>query len=151
MTLKRILLAEDDVNDVELALTALSMHHLANQVDVVRDGAEALDYLFCRGNFANRSIGHPVVVWLDIKMPKYNGLQVLEQIKTDPELRLIPVVMLTSSPEERDLVQSYRLGANAYVVKPVEYHAFVTMVKELGMFWATINVPPPMPVAAPCR
>lgn len=151
MALKRILLVEDDANDVELTLTALSAHNLAHQVDVARDGAEALDYLFCRGRYANRSIGHPVVVWLDIKMPKYNGLEVLEQIKADPDLRIIPVVMLTSSHEERDLIQSYRLGANAYVVKPVEFKIFTKVVKELGEFWALINVPPPLPVAVPCR
>jgi len=151
MTHNRILLAEDDGNDLELTLTALAEPNLANQVDVVRDGAEALDYLFCRGNFANRSIGHPVVIWLDIKMPKCNGLEVLEQIKADPDLRIIPVVMLTSSHEERDLISSYRLGANAYVVKPVEFQAFMTMMKEMGIFWSLINVPPPLPVALPCR
>jgi CheY-like chemotaxis protein len=151
MALKRILLVEDDKNDVELTLAALATRNLANLVDVVRDGAEALDYLFCRGVFANRSIGHPIVIWLDIKMPKFNGLEVLKQIKADPDLRLIPVVMLSSSHEERDLLQSYQTGANAYLVKPVDYQAFVNMVKELGSFWALFNVPPPLPVAMPCR
>jgi CheY-like chemotaxis protein len=142
-TLKRILLADDDPNDVELTLTALAAHRLANEVFVVRDGNEALDYLFRRGTFADRPPGLPVVVLLDIKMPKVDGVEVLRQIKADPELRVIPVVILTSSREERDLVESYQSGANAYVVKPVDFHAFADAVKELGVFWAVINEPPP--------
>jgi CheY-like chemotaxis protein len=141
--LRRILLAEDDPNDVELMLTALGEHHLANEVDVVRDGAEALDYLFHRGAYADRASHNPVVVLLDIKMPKVDGVEVLRQLKGDPDLRVLPVVMLTSSREERDLVESYRVGANAYVVKPVDFQAFMEVVKELGMFWAVTNEPPP--------
>ncbi len=141
--LKRILLAEDDPNDVELILTALAEHNLVNGVQVVKDGAEALDYLFRRGAFAGRSAGDPAVVLLDIKMPKVDGVEVLRQVKSDPQLRLMPVVILTSSREERDLVESYRLGANAYVVKPMDFHAFIDAVKELSVFWAIINEPPP--------
>jgi CheY-like chemotaxis protein len=141
--LKRILLAEDDPNDVELTLAALAEYNLANDVYVVRDGTEALDYLFRRGTFADRPGGDPAVVLLDIKMPKVDGVEVLRQIKSDPQLRVVPVVILTSSHEERDLVESYQLGANAYVVKPVEFHAFVEAVKELSVFWAVLNEPPP--------
>lgn len=141
--LKRILLAEDDPNDVELTLTALAEYNLANEVRVVKDGAEALDYLFRRGAFASRPPGDPAVVLLDIKMPKIDGVEVLRQIKSDPQLCLIPVVMLTSSREERDLVDSYRLGVNAYVVKPMDFHAFIEAVKELSVFWAVVNEPPP--------
>ena len=142
-TLKRILLAEDDPVDRKLTLRALSEHNLANEVDVARDGAEALDYLFRRGKFADRPGGHPLLVLLDIKMPKVDGIEVLRRIKADPDLRVIPVVVLTSSHEERDLVQSYRLGVNAYVVKPVDFEAFVEAVKHLAVFWALINEPPP--------
>jgi CheY-like chemotaxis protein len=141
--LKRMLLAEDDPNDVELTLTALGEYNLANEVHVVKDGVEALDYLFRRGAYADRPPGDPVVVLLDIKMPKVDGVEVLRQIKGDPKLRVIPVVILTSSREERDLVESYQLGANAYVVKPMEFHAFIDAVKELSIFWAVINEPPP--------
>ena len=141
--LKRILLAEDDPNDVELTLTALAEYNLANEVYVVRDGVEALDYLLRRGTFANRPPGDPVVMFLDIKMPKIDGVEVLRQIKSDPRLRLMPVVVLTSSREERDVAESYRLGANAYVVKPVDFYAFVKAVKEVGIFWAVLNEPPP--------
>ena len=141
--LKRILLAEDDPNDVELTLTALGEYNLANEVYVVKDGAEALDYLWRQGAFAARPPGDPVVMLLDIKMPKVDGVEVLRQIKSDPRLRLMPVVVLTSSREERDVAESYRLGANAYVVKPVDFHAFVKAVKEVGVFWAVINEPPP--------
>ena len=142
-TLKRILLAEDDPVDRKLTIRALSDHNLANGVDVARDGAEALDYLFRKGKFAERTEGHPLLVLLDIKMPKIDGLEVLRRIKADPDLRVIPVVVLTSSHEERDLVQSYRLGVNAYVVKPLEFEAFVQAVKQLAIFWALINEPPP--------
>lgn len=147
MVLKRILMAEDDPNDVELTLTALAEHKLADEVQVVRDGAEALDYLYRRGAFAQRAAGDPVVVLLDIKMPKVDGVEVLRQIRADPRLRLMPVVILTSSREERDLVKSYRLGVNAYVVKPVDFRAFLDAVKELGVFWAVVNEPPPCPPA----
>ena len=141
--LKRILLAEDSVKDVELTLTALEEKHLANTVDVVRDGEEALDYLYRRGSFQSRPGGNPAVVLLDIKMPKVNGLEVLRQIKSDEKLKTVPVVVLTSSREEQDMVESYRLGVNAYVVKPVDFNQFVNAVKEVGAFWAVINEPPP--------
>ena len=141
--LKRILLAEDNEHDVELTLNALSENRLANEVVVVRDGAEALDYLYRRGPYSGREEGNPVVVLLDLKMPKVDGLDVLRQLKGDQSLRQIPVVMLTSSREENDLIQSYRLGVNAYVVKPVEFSGFVQAVGELGVFWAMINEAPP--------
>lgn len=143
MELKRILLVEDNANDVELTLSALAEHHLANEVLVVRDGAEALDYLYRRGKFVDLPPGHPAVVLLDIKMPKLNGLEVLKQIKSDELLKTVPVVMLTSSREEGDLLKSYQLGSNAYVVKPVDFKNFTLAVKQLGLFWAIINEAPP--------
>jgi len=139
----RILVVEDDPRDVELTLTALEEYKLANEVVVVRDGKEALDYLYCREQFASRPQETPAVILLDLKLPKVNGLEVLQQIRSDDGLKMIPVVVLTSSHEERDLVTSYKLGVNAYVVKPVDFHEFVNAVKELGMFWAVINQPPP--------
>jgi len=141
--LKPILLVEDNPNDVELTLAALARSHLANDVVVVRDGAEALDYLRRAGTFASRPAGLPAVVMLDLKLPKIDGLQVLEQIKQTPELRALPVVMVTSSREERDLIQSYQLGVNAYVVKPVSFNEFVEVIQDLGIFWAVLNEPPP--------
>lgn len=141
--LKRILLAEDNPKDVELTLTALDEHHLANEVVVVNDGAEALDYLYRRGKFAMRTDNNPAVVLLDLKMPKVDGLEVLRTIKKDDNLKTIPTVILTSSREEKDLVESYKLGVNAYVVKPVNFQQFIEAVKELGAFWAVINEPPP--------
>jgi CheY-like chemotaxis protein len=141
--LGRILMVEDDPKDVELTLTALEEYNLANEVVVTRDGEEALDYLFCRGNFKGRTSENPAVLLLDLKLPKVDGLEVLQQIKSDQKLRLIPVVVLTSSREERDMVASYKLGVNAYVVKPVDFHEFVNAIKELGIFWAVINEPPP--------
>ncbi len=141
--LKRILLAEDNPKDVELTLTALDEHNLANEVVVVNDGAEALDYLYRRGKFAMRADNDPAVVLLDLKMPKVNGLEVLRTIKKDDKLKTIPLVILTSSREEKDLVESYKLGVNAYVVKPVNFQQFIEAVKELGAFWAVINEPPP--------
>jgi CheY-like chemotaxis protein len=140
--LKRILLAEDNPKDVELTLTALEEHHLANEVIVVSDGAEALDYLYRRGKFASRDDTNPAVVLLDLKMPKVDGLEVLRTIKADDCMKKIPVVILTSSREESDLVESYKLGVNAYVVKPVDFLQFVAAVKELGAFWAITNEPP---------
>lgn len=140
---KRILLAEDDPNDVELTLAALAENNLANEVIVTRDGGEALDYLYRRARFQQRDEGHPAVVLLDLKMPKVDGLEVLRQIKSDPLLKTIPVVILTSSREDRDIVESYSLGVNAYVVKPVDFHEFVDAIKELGLFWGILNVPPP--------
>jgi CheY-like chemotaxis protein len=139
---KRILLAEDNPNDVELTLSALDEHNLANEVVVARDGEEALDYLYRRGEFKMREPGSPTVVLLDLKMPKVDGLEVLRQIKSDPALKAVPVVVLTSSREERDIVESYELGVNAYVVKPVDFHEFVDAIKELGLFWGIINVAP---------
>jgi DNA-binding response OmpR family regulator len=141
--LGRILLVEDDPKDVELTLTALEEYNLANEVVVARDGEEALNYLYCRGSFASRSSDSPAVLLLDLKLPKVNGLEVLQQIKSDEKLKMIPVVVLTSSHEEKDMVASYKLGVNAYVVKPVDFHEFVNAIKELGIFWAVINEPPP--------
>jgi CheY-like chemotaxis protein len=141
--LGRILMVEDDPKDVELTLTALEEYKLANEVVVTRDGEEALDYLYYRGNFKTRTPGNPAVLLLDLKLPKVDGLEVLQQIKSDEKLSMIPVVVLTSSREERDMVASYKLGVNAYVVKPVDFHEFVNAIKELGIFWAVINEPPP--------
>ena len=139
----RILMVEDDPKDVELTLMALEDYKLANEVVVARDGEEALDYLYCRGNFTTRTPDNPAVLLLDLKLPKVDGLEVLQQIRSDEKLRMIPVVVLTSSHEERDMVASYKLGVNAYVVKPVDFHEFINAVKELGIFWAVINQPPP--------
>lgn len=141
--LKDILLAEDNANDVELTLAALSEHSLANRVQVVRDGADALDYLYRRGAYAGRTNGDPVVILLDLKMPKVGGLDVLRTLKADARMKHIPVVILTSSREEQDLVSSYALGVNAYVVKPVRFEDFMESVRKLGVFWALINEPPP--------
>jgi CheY-like chemotaxis protein len=140
---KRILLAEDNLQDVQLTLSALDEYHLASEVMVVRDGAEALDYLHRRGAFEGRENSQPVVVFLDLKMPKVDGIEVLRQIKSAPELKLIPVVMVTSSREQQDLIETYELGVNAYVVKPIDYEQFVTTIKELGLFWVVLNEPPP--------
>jgi len=142
-TLGRILIVEDDPNDVELTLTALAEYNLANEVVVTRDGQQALDYLYCRGEFGNRSDDNPAVMLLDLKLPKVDGLEVLQQIKSDERLKMIPVVVLTSSHEEKDMMRSYKLGVNAYVVKPVDFHEFVNAVRELGAFWAVVNEPPP--------
>ncbi|HKA35817.1 MAG TPA: response regulator [Thermoanaerobaculia bacterium] len=137
-----ILLVEDNPKDVELTLTALSEHNLANEVVVARDGEEALEYLRRRGRFAGREPGDPAVVLLDLKMPKVDGLEVLRQIKSDDALRTIPVVMLTSSREDKDLIDSYRLGTNAYVVKPVVFEHFVEAVRNIGGFWAILSEAP---------
>ena len=147
--LKSILLAEDNPKDVELTLTALAENRLANEVVVARDGEEALDYLFRRGRFALRPEGNPAVVLLDLKMPRVDGLEVLRRIKSDETLRTVPVVMLTSSREERDLVESYRLGINAYVVKPVGFEQFAGAVREIGVFWAILNERAPGSVRRP--
>lgn len=141
--MKRILLADDSPQDTELTLTALEEFHLANEVATVRDGVEALDYLYHRGPFAGDDAGAPLVVILDLKMPRIDGLEVLRLMKQDPQLRTIPVVMLTSSREDRDVVESYQLGVNAYVVKPVDFEQFVDAVRRLGVFWAIVNEPPP--------
>ncbi len=138
-----ILLAEDNQNDIELAIATFETFNLANKIDVVRDGSEAMDYLLCKGQYEHRSgCVPPTVILLDIKMPKVDGLQVLKAIKSDPDLKCIPVVMFTSSREERDVVQSYDLGVNAYVVKPVDFDQFTEAIKQLGIFWALINESP---------
>jgi len=141
--LQRILLVEDSPRDAELVLEALEAYHLANEVFHLRDGVDALDYLYRRGQFADRSNGQPAVVLLDLKMPKVDGLEVLRQMKSDPHLKMIPVVIMTSSREEQDVDKSYDLGVNAYVVKPVKFHDFIDAVKQVGGFWAIINEPPP--------
>jgi len=139
----RILLAEDNPQDVELTLSALAEHNLANEVVVANDGEEALDYLYHRGRFQHRTDGNPVVVLLDLKMPKVDGLEVLRTLKQDETLKSIPVVMLTSSREEPDLQRAYELGVNAYVVKPVDFQAFIAAVRQIGVFWTVHNEPPP--------
>jgi DNA-binding response OmpR family regulator len=141
--LGRILMVEDDNNDVDMTLAALEEYNLANEVTVTRDGEEALDYLYCRGKYQSRLNENPAVLLLDLKLPKVDGLEVLRQVKSDDKLKMIPVVVLTSSHEEKDMVASYKLGVNAYVVKPVDFHEFVNAIKELGVFWAVINVAPP--------
>jgi len=139
MKLKTILLAEDNQNDIDLTIMALTEYNLANRIDVVYDGVEALDYLRCKGKFKDREPVNPAVILLDLKMPRLDGLEVLKEVKTDPLLRIIPIVMLTSSREEQDLVQSYMLGVNAYVVKPVDFKQFIEAIKQLGSFWAVLN------------
>lgn len=141
--LKPILLVEDNPKDLELTLLALEKSNLANDVVTVRDGAEALDYLFRRGDYDDRTEGNPAVILLDLKLPKVDGIQVLEQVKSEPTLQAIPIVMLTTSREEKDLVRSYKLGVNAYVVKPVAFKAFIEAIQDLGVFWAVLNEPPP--------
>ncbi|HWW03394.1 MAG TPA: response regulator [Candidatus Acidoferrum sp.] len=141
--LKRILLVEDKSQDVELTLAAFAESNLANQVDVTRDGVEALDYLYCRGKFSARDGGNPAVVLLDNKMPRLTGLEVLRRLRSDPGFRNLPVVMLTSSREEPDLAESYSLGVNAYIVKPVVFERFIEAIKQVGVFWAVLNEPPP--------
>ena len=145
MKFKRILLAEYNLDDVELTLRVLAEYHLANKVDVVRDGVEALDYLFRRGRFADRPPGNPALLLLDNKMPRVDGLEVVRRVKADERLKTIPVVMLTSSREQGDLFKSYELGVNAYVIKPVDFYDFVNAVRELGGFWGIVNEPPPTP------
>jgi CheY-like chemotaxis protein len=147
--LGRILLVEDDPRDVELTLTALEDYKLANEVVVARDGQQALDYLRCQGEYSGRTPDNPAVVLLDLKLPKVDGVEVLRAIRTDEKLKLLPVVVLTSSQEEKDMVRTYTLGVNAYVVKPVDFHEFINAVKELGVFWALINEPPPGSMKVP--
>jgi CheY-like chemotaxis protein len=149
--LKRILLVEDNIQDSELTLAALSESHVANDIVVARDGVEALDYLHARGRFAGREPGLPAVMLLDIKMPRMDGLEVLRHMKQDASFRTIPVVMLTSSREEPDLAQSYSLGVNAYVVKPVDFQQFFDAVKQVGAFWGILNQPPPAAGQAPAE
>ncbi len=141
--LKPILLVEDNPNDLELTLIALEKSQLANEVVVVRDGAEALDYLNMQGAWAKRQEGNPAVLLLDLKLPKVDGLEVLRHIRSTQSLKSLPVVMLTSSKEEQDLLRSYELGVNAYVVKPVDFQEFVKAIADLGIFWAVLNEPPP--------
>ena len=140
---KKILFVEDNMNDIELTLTALDEYGLANEVVVVNDGEEALNYLRNKEQFASRPHGLPVVVLLDVKLPKIDGLEVLKEMRSDPDLKVIPVVMLSSSREEKDLLTSYSLGASAYVVKPLDFSEFVATIKQLGLFWVIINEPPP--------
>ena len=139
----QILLVEDDPNDVELTLHALKKHNLGNRVEVVRDGAEALEFIFCSGAYAHRSVENgPKVILLDLKLPKVDGLEVLRRVKSDPRTQLIPVVVLTSSREERDIVESYKLGVNSYIVKPVNFEQFTESVRQLGLYWVLLNEPP---------
>ncbi|CAM5782419.1 response regulator [Rhizobacter fulvus] len=147
-SLRPILLVEDNPKDLELSLAALARCKLANPIEVARDGAEALEYLRGSGAWQGRDSGDPAVVLLDLKLPKVDGLEVLEKVKSDPLLRHIPVVMLTSSREERDLVLSYQLGVNSFVVKPVDFSAFLQAIQDLGMFWGVLNEPPPRGVRA---
>jgi CheY-like chemotaxis protein len=149
--LKPILLVEDDARDLELTLLALERSQLANEVVITRDGAMALDYLQREGEYAARAAGNPAVILLDLKLPKVNGLEVLQAVRGSEQLRSIPVVMLTSSQEEFDVVRSYALGVNAYVVKPVEFKQFIAAIADLGMFWAVLNEPPPGSVKAARR
>ena len=137
-----ILLVEDNPNDVELTLHALKKNNLANHIEVVRDGAEALDFVFCTGVYAHRSVRDtPKVILLDLKLPKIDGLQVLQRLKSDPHTRMIPVVVLTSSREENDIVESYQLGVNSYIVKPVDFEQFTEATRQLGFYWLLLNTP----------
>jgi CheY-like chemotaxis protein len=148
-TLKRILLVEDDPKDIELTINALSEYNLANEIEIAHDGVEALDYMYRRGAFVSRPNGNPVVILLDLKMPKVDGIQVLNQLKSDERMRSVPVVVLTSSRETHDLDECYKLGVNAYVVKPVRFVEFIEAVKGIGVFWALINEPPPGSILKP--
>lgn len=140
-----ILLVEDNPHDVELTLRAFTKHNLTNKVHVVRDGAEALDFIFAQGAYAGRKIKHkPKVILLDLKLPKVDGLEVLRRVKSDEQMKVIPIVVLTSSKEERDLVESYKLGANSYITKPVDFDRFVEAIRELGLYWLLLNQPPPL-------
>lgn len=144
MEAKKILLVEDNPNDVEMTLVALAEENLANEVVVARDGVEALDYLHRRGQFAGRQFNGPLVVLLDLKLPRKGGLEVLREVRSDPALKLMPVVVLTSSREEQDLIETYDLGVNAYVVKPVGFDKFVEAIRSIGLFWVLTNEPPPV-------
>ncbi len=137
-----ILLVEDNPNDVELTLHALRKNHISNRIHVVRDGVEALEFIFCTGAYAERNIQEtPNVILLDLKLPKVDGLEVLQRIKADPRIRATPVVVLTSSREERDVVESYRLGVNSYIVKPVDFKKFTEAVQQIGLYWLLLNQP----------
>lgn len=138
-----ILLVEDNPNDVELTLRALKKHSIANHIEIVRDGAEALDFIFCTGPYTDRSIeNNPKMILLDLKLPKVDGLEVLRQVKSDPRTKTIPVVVLSSSREERDLVESYRLGVNSYITKPVDFEQFTEAVRQVGLYWLSLNQQP---------
>ncbi|MBC8319250.1 MAG: response regulator [Bacteroidetes bacterium] len=139
---KKILLVDDNEKDVELTLSALADTNFANEVEIAEDGVEALDYLYKRGKFADYPKGYPAVILLDIKMPKMDGIEVLKHIRSDPDLKLIPVVMLTSSNEEKDIINSYMLGINSYVVKPVDIVQFIKAIKDLGQYWIVVNEQP---------
>ncbi len=140
-----ILLVEDNPDDVELAVHALRKEHLANHLEIARDGEEALDFIFCRGHHGGRNFNHqPKLILLDLKLPKVDGLEVLREVKNDPRTKAIPVVILTASREERDLVNGYQLGVNAYIQKPVDFEQFRGIVKQLGLFWLVVNQPPPL-------
>lgn len=143
---KCVLLVEDNMNDAELIMTGLEENNLANQIIHVRDGVEALDYLYYRGKFINRKNGHPVVVLLDLNLPRVSGFEVLRQMRTDEKTKLIPVVILTSSRVDKDIIEGYALGTNGYVVKPIDFHEFVDTIKQMGAYWAIINQPPPLSV-----
>lgn len=140
---KHILLVEDNEHDIKLILNTLEEFNLANETVVIRDGVEALDYLYCRGDFSDRAEGNPVLIMLDIKMPRMDGIQVIRQLKNDENKKQIPIVVLTSSSEEKDMEECYRLGINGYVVKPIRFEEFVDAVKQIGIFWVLINEPPP--------
>jgi CheY-like chemotaxis protein len=143
MKLKTILIAEDNQNDIDLTLLAFKEFNLANNIEVVTDGVEAMEYLRLQGKFKGRKTGNPAVILLDLKMPRMDGIEVLKEVRKDPALKLIPIVMLTSSREDKDLLNSYTLGVNAYVVKPVDFTQFISAVKQLGAFWAILNEQPP--------
>jgi len=149
MKLKRILLVEDNPRDAEMALDALGQYNLSNEVLTLRDGAEALDYLFRRGKFSGREDANPAVILLDLKMPRVDGLEVLQKVKADEKLKVIPVVMMTSSREDQDIISSYKLGVNAYIVKPLNFHEFVDAIKVVGAFWGVLNEPPQGPPPPP--
>ena len=139
-----LLIVEDDPNDLELTLIALRKNNLANKVHVVRDGAEALDFLFCRGPYAGRSFDAPPrVVFLDLKLPKVSGLEVLREVKNDPRTRPVPVVVMTSSREQRDMIEGYQLGVNSYIQKPIDFDQFQQVIRDLGYYWLVVNHPPP--------
>ena len=139
---KKILLVDDSHRDIEMTLNALQQNNLANEIVTLRDGAEALDYMYRRGEFATRTDADPAVILLDLKMPRVDGLEVLHQLKADPRFKVIPVVVMTSSREDQDLAKCYALGVNAYVVKPLTFQEFIEAVRSLGAFWAVLNEPP---------